>query len=240
MANGVVFEDPNMVRQVVVNHFSSVFTENWKSRPKLSSSFLSISLANSKDVLEVEFCEAEIWAAIQDCDVNKDPWLDGFNLSCIQKCWSIMKGEFIKIFQEFHNNGKMAKEWRKTKKKGIIPKLDFEKAYDSVNWEFLLSMMVNFGFGEKWVRWITSYISTSRISVLVNRSPTVEFSPQKGLRQGDPLSPFLFNIVVEGLNLLLEKAKERGLIRGASVGPNELKISHLEFADESIISHFSY
>lgn len=95
--------------------------------------------------------------------------------------------------------------------------------------------MVNLGLGEKWVGWIKSCISTSRISVLVNGSPIEEFSPQKGLRQGDPLSPFLFNIAAKGLNLLMERAKETGLIRGASVGPNALKISHLQFADDTII-----
>lgn len=309
--NGVVVEDPSIVKQVVENYFRRVFAESWKSRPKLAGSFLSITDVDSKEVLEADFSEAEIWAAIQDCDGNKAPGPDGFNLYCIQKCWSIMKGEFMQLFQEFHRNGKLAKGvnssfitlipkkknpidlsefrpislvssiykvlakvlsrrirqvlpkltgevqtaflsgrcildgvlianevvdwWRKSKKKGIILKLDFEKAYDSVNWEFLLSMMENFGFGDKWVGWIRSCITTSRISVLVNGSPTAEFSPQKGLRQGDPLSPFLFTIVAEGLNILLERAKEKGLIRGASIGHHELKISHLQFADDTII-----
>ncbi|XP_028104944.1 uncharacterized protein LOC114303962 [Camellia sinensis] len=125
--------------------------------------------------------------------------------------------------------------WKAAKMRGIILKLDFEKAYDSVNWEFLLSMMRNFGFGEKWLGWIKSCLSSSRVSVLVNGSPTKEFAPQRGLRQGDPLSPLLFNIVAEGLNILIERAKELGLVKGASVGPTELKFSHLQFADDSII-----
>ncbi|XP_028058131.1 uncharacterized protein LOC114262002 [Camellia sinensis] len=57
----------------------------------------------------------------------------------------------------------------------------------------------------------------------------------KGLRQGDPLSPFLFNIVAESLNLLMSRAKEVGLIRGASIGPNDLRLSHIQFADDTII-----
>ncbi|KAL7195827.1 hypothetical protein ACSBR1_035959 [Camellia fascicularis] len=75
----------------------------------------------------------------------------------------------------------------------------------------------------------------SRISVLVNGSPTDEFSPSKGLRQVDPLSPFLFNIVVEGLNLLLARAKDLGLIKGVSVGHSEIQLTHLQFADDTLL-----
>ncbi|CAL5323657.1 unnamed protein product [Camellia sinensis] len=125
--------------------------------------------------------------------------------------------------------------WKKSRKKGVIIKLDFEKAYDSVNWKFLASMLHNFGFGSKWVSWMTECIGTTKLSVLVNGSPTEEFSPQRGLRQGDSLSHFLFNIVAEGLNILMNRALEEGIIRGVKVGVNEVVISHLQFADDSII-----
>lgn len=108
--------------------------------------------------------------------------------------------------------------WQSSKHRGVILKLDFQKAYDSVNWDFLVSMIYNFGFGGKWLSWIKECLTSSRISVLVNGSPTDEFSPQRGLSRGDPLSPFLFNLVVEGLNLLLSRAKQLGLIKGATGG----------------------
>lgn len=125
--------------------------------------------------------------------------------------------------------------WKKTKRRGIILKLDFEKAYDSVNWSFLLAMMKNLGFGAKWLSWVQECISNIRVSVLVNGSPTSEFSPSRGIRQGDPLSPFLFNIVVEGLNILLTRARELNLFKGGVIGANEISVSHLQFADDSII-----
>ncbi|XP_028112804.1 uncharacterized protein LOC114310906 [Camellia sinensis] len=78
-------------------------------------------------------------------------------------------------------------------------------------------------------------VSSTKISVLVNGSPTSKFSPQRGLRQGDPLSPFLFNIVTEGLNILLCRAKELGFIKGAEVGRNGVIVSHLQFADDTIL-----
>ncbi|XP_028089573.1 uncharacterized protein LOC114289924 [Camellia sinensis] len=125
--------------------------------------------------------------------------------------------------------------WKRSKKKGIILKLDFEKAYDSINWEFLVSMMRNFGFGEQWISWMKTCISTAKISVLVNGAPTKEFQPQKGLRQGDLLSPFLFIIAAEALNLLLGRATEKGLFQGAIVGSQKLSVSHLQFANYTII-----
>ncbi|XP_028118943.1 uncharacterized protein LOC114316485 [Camellia sinensis] len=65
--------------------------------------------------------------------------------------------------------------WKKTKKKGVLIKLDFEKAYDSINWGFLFDMFSKFGFGAKWINWMKECVTTARVSVLVNGSPTEEF-----------------------------------------------------------------
>lgn len=125
--------------------------------------------------------------------------------------------------------------WKSSKKKGLVHKLDFEKAYDSINWEFLFSMLANFGFGDKWVPWIRECVSSARLSILVNGSPTGEFSPQRGLRQGDLLSPFLFIIVAEGHNVLLSRALELEVIKGVRVGVGGVPLSHLQFADDSML-----
>ena len=102
--------------------------------------------------------------------------------------------------------------WKKSRRKGLILKLDFQKAHDTVNWNFLIQMLSNFGFGAQWMNWIRTCISSAKVFVLVNGSPTPEFCPQKGLRQCDPLSPFLFNVVAEGLTLLVTRAKGLGLV----------------------------
>ena len=65
--------------------------------------------------------------------------------------------------------------WKKRRKKGLLLKLDFQKAYDCLNWNFLLSMLRLFGFDEKWISWMKTCISSAQMSVLVNGSPTKEF-----------------------------------------------------------------
>ncbi|KAK2634867.1 hypothetical protein Ddye_029659 [Dipteronia dyeriana] len=90
------------------------------------------------------------------------------------------------------------------------------------------------GFGERWRNWMRDCMSSPIISVLVNGSSTPQFHIERGLRQEDPLSPFLFNLAVEGLNVLLSKACEHKLIKGVLFGKNAVHISHLQFADDTI------
>ncbi|RVW40781.1 Transposon TX1 uncharacterized 149 kDa protein [Vitis vinifera] len=94
---------------------------------------------------------------------------------------------------------------------GLVCKLDIEKAYDHVNWKFLLSVLEKMGFGPKWRSWILFYISTVRMAILVNGTPTEFFSTYRSLRQGDPLSPYLFVLIMEAFSSLISKAEEKGL-----------------------------
>ena len=121
---------------------------------------------------------------------------------------------------------------------GILCKLDIEKAYDHVNWNFLIYMLRCCGFSEKWRRWIYACISMVRFSVLVNGSPRGFFSSSRGLRQGDPLSPLLFLLVMEALSRMMDITVKGGVLAGFAVdnsGRNELCISHLFFADDTLI-----
>ncbi|RVX12604.1 Transposon TX1 uncharacterized 149 kDa protein [Vitis vinifera] len=94
----------------------------------------------------------------------------------------------------------------KNKEEAVMCKLDIEKAYDHVEWSFLFSVMRKMGFGEKWIRWMKWCISTVSFSVLVNGSSSGFFQSSRGLRQGDPLSPYLFVLVMEAFSSLLRKA----------------------------------
>ncbi|GJX97357.1 reverse transcriptase domain, reverse transcriptase zinc-binding domain protein [Tanacetum coccineum] len=84
------------------------------------------------------------------------------------------------------------------------------------------------------VQWIRACLESASISVLVNGSPTNEFLMERGVRQGDPLSPFLFILATEGLNVMLKEAVNRNIFRGIKVGANDVKISHLQYADDTI------
>ncbi|XP_028101439.1 uncharacterized protein LOC114300778 [Camellia sinensis] len=332
------------------SHFSHHFSEAWKNKPVLVGDFKSVRLSDQFHLLEAKFSEEEVWAAVIDCNGNKAPGPDGFNMMFFQKFWKMLKEEVLNFMKEFHSSGRLASgfnstfitlipkkekaitlnefrpisfvgsvykilsnvlasrlkkvmpmiigdsqsaflggrnildgvlvvneivdSWLKTKKSGLLFKLDFEKAFDSINWDFLLSnfgfgtkwiswikecvstarisilvkgspirefypkkglRQANFEFGTKWISWIKECVSSARISILVNGSPTKEFHHQKGLRQGDLLSPFLFNLVVEALNILLQRARELNLLKGVVIGNNQAQLSHLQFANDSLL-----
>ncbi|GKB97733.1 putative RNA-directed DNA polymerase, eukaryota, reverse transcriptase zinc-binding domain protein [Tanacetum coccineum] len=118
-------------------------------------------------------------------------------------------------------------QWCKRKKKqSLIFKVDFEKAFDSVRWDFLDDILKKFGFGNKWCDWIRICLKSSRGSILVNGSPTEEFQFFKGLKQGDPLSPFLFILVMECLHLSFQRVVDAGMFTGIQLN-HSVNLSHM-------------
>ncbi|WVZ73514.1 hypothetical protein U9M48_021813 [Paspalum notatum var. saurae] len=105
-------------------------------------------------------------------------------------------------------------ELRKKKLNDVVLKLDFEKAYDKVNWSFLQQTLRIKGFSPLWCRWIEQILSKGSVGVKVNDDIGKYFQTWKGLRRGDLLSPFLFNLVVDMLAILLTRAKENSKFRG--------------------------
>ncbi|WJZ96460.1 hypothetical protein VitviT2T_015146 [Vitis vinifera] len=128
--------------------------------------------------------------------------------------------------------------WNKRGENGLICKLDIEKAYDSFNWQFLLKVMEKMGFGSKWLRWMWWCISIAKFSVMVNGAPAGFFSSSKGLRQGDPLSPYLFVMGMEVLSVLIRRAIEGGFISGCKIQRGRgqaVHVAHLLFVDDTIV-----
>jgi len=94
--------------------------------------------------------------------------------------------------------------------------------------------MLRLGFSVRWCRWICASVCCCNLSMLVNGCPIEEVNIQRGLKQGDPLTPFLFLLVVEGLSGLVRSAEAHGLYQGFKVGNSGLSISHLQYADDTI------
>jgi hypothetical protein len=126
-------------------------------------------------------------------------------------------------------------ELHRKKLDGVLLKLDFEKAYDKVKWSFLQQTLCIKGFNPKWCDWIKNFVEKGSVGIRVNNGIGHYFQTRKGLRQGDPLSPILFNIIADMLAVLIARAKEDGQVDGLIPHLVDGGVSILQYADDTII-----
>ncbi|CAN1774472.1 LINE-1 reverse transcriptase homolog [Linum perenne] len=127
----------------------------------------------------------------------------------------------------------------RTRKKGnkydFLFKVDMLKAFDRVSWEFLSATLQALGFHDIWIQWIRTLITTVRLNILLNGSPTKWFNPSRGLRQEDPMSPYLFILVSNVLSFILHQSIQQGRMKGLKLSRLCPVLHHVLFADDTII-----
>nr|CAD1816995.1 unnamed protein product [Ananas comosus var. bracteatus] len=120
-----------------------------------------------------------------------------------------------------------------SKLSAALLKIDFERAFDNINWCFLVDLFQARGFGPLWISWIQALLRSANTSVILNGTPGNSFSCKRGLRQGDPLSPLLFILCVDVLSRMLQRAATSQLLPDLGIG--QVRIQTLQFADDLLI-----
>jgi len=216
--------------------FANDFHRNGKLSKGINSSFIAlIPKVDSPQTLN-EFCPISLVGSLYKIPAkllaNRLRQVIGSVISYAQ--YAFVKNRQILDWILIAND--VVDEARKCKKELMMFKVDFEKAYDLVDWGYLYAMMGKICFSTLWRKWIKECVLTATSFVLGNGSPTDEFPLGRGLRQGDPLSPFLFLWVAEGLNVMMKAMVDANFFRGYSVGAeNVVVLSHLQFAYDTLL-----
>ena len=124
--------------------------------------------------------------------------------------------------------------WRRSGAKGIMWKVDFSKAYDTLDWRFLWNALRRRGFPETWVKWTKQCVTTTTFATLVNGRPAGGWiHPQRGIRQGCPLAPLLFILAADALAVCMIQMCRRGSLTGFQSPGIATGIPLLQYADDT-------
>ncbi|GJU68981.1 RNA-directed DNA polymerase, eukaryota [Tanacetum coccineum] len=235
LVDGTWIDSPTLVKKEFLSYFSNRFDQPYTSHLLLGSEFPNkLNLEQQMD-LETNVTREEIKRAVWDCGVDKSPGSDGFTFGFYQRYWSFLEKYVEEAIFYFVQRGTFPKGGNSSFI-ALIPKthnanmVDFEKAYDSVRWDHLDDVLKNFGFGDTWRGWIQSCLKSLRGSVMVNGSPTKKFQFYRGLKQGDPLSPFLFILIMKSLHILVQRVVDAGL----RINMNKSKLMGIYVANNKV------
>nr|XP_016485156.1 PREDICTED: uncharacterized protein LOC107805603 [Nicotiana tabacum] len=235
----VIIEDKIRIKEEILDYYQKLYHELEPWRPTTIFGGLSSLTTEESEGLEAPFDELEVLAALKACAPDKALGPDGYTMAFFQQCWVFIKADILNTLNYYHQHSHMVKSCNATfialipKKKGAIELRDF-RPISLIGMVYKITAKI---LAERLKKIIGKLVSV-KYSVLVNRSPVGFFSPEKGLRQGDPLSNFLFILAMDGLTQMMEKAKEMQWIQGFQVGRNPdiaVTISHLLYADDTLV-----
>ncbi|XP_035546588.1 uncharacterized protein LOC118348634 [Juglans regia] len=192
------------------------------SAPRVASDFRPISLCNVVYKILAKVLANRLKGVLNEIiSPNQSAFIPG----------RLISDNILVAYEVLHS----MKVRKKGKMGSMAIKLDMSKAYDRIEWSYLRAVLVKMGFCGKWIELIMMCVSSVSYSVLVNGKPSGLIKPSRGLRQGDPLSPYLFILCAEGLSSLFNNSDLRGETRGVTVSRGGSRINHLLFADDCIL-----
>nr|GEX41118.1 RNA-directed DNA polymerase, eukaryota [Tanacetum cinerariifolium] len=206
LIDGEWVDNPIRVEQEFYHHFATRFDAPKWSWAETLDAFPNRLSSDQSRVMEEDVSYDEVKHVVWECGSDKAPVHDAKLMNDFRPISLI--GPYKVIGKILANRLAVCK---RNKQKSMVFKNDFRKAFESVRWDFKDDILHWFGFGERWGKWIQGCFTSCIGSILVNGSPTDEFRFQRGLRQGDPLSSFLFLLVMESLHIFVQKIVERGM-----------------------------
>ncbi|XP_062110758.1 uncharacterized protein LOC133822432 [Humulus lupulus] len=212
------------ISEITMKFYNSLFASSSPSEEKIEELLQGVHTSVSDEMnmsLEAPFPLEEIKDAVFSMSVDKSPGPDG----------RLITDNALIAYECLH----IVKSKKSGRKSFATMKLDMSKAYDRVEWIFVEKMLIKMGFRPYWVNKLMKCVTSVQYSFQINGASYGEVIPSRGLRQGDPLSPYLFLFCAEGFSALIQQAKSRKEIKELRIANIAPFITHLFFADDSLI-----